>query len=190
MKAVKDYINLLPLDEKKPSPVSGRALALIILFALLWLGLFGWQARQYLSLRTRLDAVSAQKQALQLRADAISKELSAPLPGGMTRNKAVLIQDILSERVLWSRVFKQLSLIVPRGLWFDYLEGNADGRAEIKIKGGAFNYVSIADFMSSMEKSRYFEHPSLSYAQKIVVQGRDVVGFELICGIQKEQGAR
>jgi Tfp pilus assembly protein PilN len=92
--------------------------------------------------------------------------------------------------VLWSEVFKQLSLIVPKGLWFDYLEGIADGTTRIKIKGGAFSYLSIADFMLSMEKSGYFERSQLSYAQKVLVQGQDVVGFEIICGMKKEQVAQ
>jgi Tfp pilus assembly protein PilN len=190
MKPVKDYINLLTQEEKKPTPFAAWGVLLAVLFVVVWLGLFGLQARQYRSLQKRVATLSSQKQMLQLQADALRKELEIPSPSGMTRDKAALIQDILQERVLWSEVFKQLSRIVPTGLWFDYLEGNADGKAEIKIKGGAFNYISIADFMASMEKSGYFYQPQLSYAQKSVVQGQDVVGFEIICGIKKSQGAR
>jgi Tfp pilus assembly protein PilN len=190
MKPVKDYINLLPQEEKKPTPFATWGVLLALLFIVVWLGFFGLQVRQYRLLHKRIATLSSQKQTLQLQADALRKELAVVSPSGMTRDKAALIQDILQERVLWSEVFKQLSRIVPTGLWFDYLEGIADGKAEIKIKGGAFNYISIADFMASMEKSGYFLHPQLSYAQKAVVQGQDVVGFEIICGMKKEQGAR
>jgi Tfp pilus assembly protein PilN len=190
MKPVKDYINLLPTEEKKPLPFATWVVLLALLFMLVWLGLFGLQVRQYRLLRNRITTLSSQKQALQLQSEALRKELAIVSPSGMTRDKAALIQDILQERVLWSVVFKQLSRIVPTGLWFDYLEGIADGKAEIKIKGGAFNYISIADFMASMEKSGYFEHPQLSYAQKSVVQGQDIVGFEIICGMKKARGAR
>jgi Tfp pilus assembly protein PilN len=190
MKPVKDYINLLPQEVKKPSPFASWGVLLALVFILVWLGLFGQKVRQYRLLQNRSTTLSFQRQALQLQADALHKELGIVSPTGMTRDKAALIQDILQERVLWSEVFKQLSLIVPTGLWFDYLEGIADGKAEIKIKGGAFNYISIADFMVSMEKSGYFIHPQLSYAQKTVVQGQDVVGFEIICGMKKAGGAR
>ncbi len=190
MKPVQDYINLLPQEVKKPAPFATWGVLLALLFVVMWLGLFGLQARQYRLLKNRITTLSSQKQTLKQQADALRKELEIVSPSGMTRDKAALIQDILQERVQWSEVFKQLSRIVPTGLWFDYLEGNADGKAEIKIKGGAFNYISIADFMASMEKSRYFDHPQLSYAQKSVVQGQDVVGFEIICGIKKSQGAR
>jgi Tfp pilus assembly protein PilN len=190
MKSAKDYINMLPQEEKKSFSFAAWGILLVLAFILVWLGLIGWQVRQYRLLHNRMTTLSAQRQSLVLQADALRKELAIASPSGMTRDKAALIQDILQERVLWSEVFKQLSRIVPTGLWFDYLEGIADGKAEIKIKGGAFSYLSIADFMASMEKSGYFEHPQLSYAQKSVVQGQDIVGFEIICGIKKSQGAR
>ena len=191
MKPIKDYINLLPQEEKKPAPFATWGVLLALLFVLVWLGMFGQQMRQYRSLQRRLSTLNAQRQVLRHEEDALRKELEVVSPSGMTRDKAALIQDILQERVLWSEVFKQLSHIVPTGLWFDCLEGIADGKAEIRIKGGAFNYISIADLMASMEKSGYFEHPLLSYAQKTVVQGQDVVGFEIICGMKKTaQGAR
>ena len=190
MKPLKDYINLLPQEEKKPSLYASRGFLLVLVFILVWLGLLGQQAWKYWSLQDRLATLGAQKQDLQQQADFLRKELAVVSPSGMTKDKAALIQDILKERVLWSAVFKHLSVIVPKGLWFDYLEGIAEGKAEIKIKGGAFNYFSISDLMVSMENSGYFKNPQLSYAQKVVIQGQDVVGFEIICGINKEQGAR
>ncbi|MCK9419929.1 MAG: PilN domain-containing protein [Nitrospirae bacterium] len=190
MKSIKDYINLLPQEEKKPFSLETWGIILSLVFIVVWLGLFGRQVWQYRLLQNRITTLNAQKQTLQVQADALRKELTIASPSGMTRDKAALIQDILQERVLWSEVFKQLSRIVPSGLWFDYLEGISDGKVEIKIKGGAFSYISIADFMASMEKSGYFEHPQLSYAQKAVVQGQDMVGFEIICGMKKSQGAQ
>jgi Tfp pilus assembly protein PilN len=190
MKPLKDYINLLPQEEKKPSLFARRDFQLVLVFVVVWLGLFGQQVWKYWSLHDRLTPLDAQKQVLQQQADFLRKELAVVSPTGMTKDKASLIQDILKERVTWSAVFKHLSVIVPKGLWFDYLEGIADGKAEIKIKGGAFNYFSISDLMLTMERSGYFENPQLSYAQKVIVQGQDVVGFEIICGINKEQGER
>jgi len=50
MRPVKDYINLLPEGVKKPSPFATRGFLLTLLIILAWLGLFGWQVRQYRSL--------------------------------------------------------------------------------------------------------------------------------------------
>ena len=99
--------------------------------------------------------------------------------------KAALVNRLLGDRVLWSEVFKQFSLLVPKGLWFDSLEGSSAGKAEIRLRGGSFNYVSVAEFMLAMEKSGYFEKPQLMFAQKSMVQGQEVVGFEIVSGIRK-----
>ena len=41
-----------------------------------------------------------------------------------------------------------------------------------------------------MEKSGYFNNPQLSYARNSVVQGQEIVGFEITSGILKKQEAR
>src|SRR5574337_1069310 len=189
MKPVKDYINLLPQKEKGPSLITSKGQIAAALFLLAWLGLFGWQAKQQWDLKNRLAILAAQKKALQQQADMARKELGITAAGADPTNNA-LVQSLLEERVLWSEVFRQFSQIVPKGLWFDSLEGNTAGKAEIKIKGNAFNYLSIAEFMLAMEKSGYFNNPQLFYAQKSAVQGQEVVGFEIVSGIKKQEGAR
>ena len=191
MGPAKDYINLLPPREKGASLTTNRGFLVALLFTIVWLGMFGLQARQQWELKRRLAPLVAQRQALQQQADAMRKELGITSPGATSPERAALIQSLLEERVLWSEVFKQFSQIVPKGLWFDSLEGNTAGtKAEIRIKGGAYSYSSIAEFMFSMEKSGYFYNPQLSYAQKSTVQGQEVVGFEIRSGIQKKQEAR
>jgi Tfp pilus assembly protein PilN len=189
MPSVKDYINLLPREEKRPSLVMSRGGLLAILFTLVWLGLFGWQMKRQWEADSRLATLLGQRQALQQQANAMIKELGITTAGS-SQERAALVQSLLDDRVLWSEVFKQFSQIVPKGLWFDGLEGTTTGKVEIKIRGGAFTYLSVAEFMGAMDKSGYFTNPHLSYAQKAVVQGQEVVGFEIISGIKKKQGAQ
>ena len=186
MKIAKDYINLLPREEKKPRGGLGAGLAVFLLFILAWLGVYGWQAYLALELRKQEASLAAKRDALLRESEALTLEAVGAQAAGTDQQQAALINSLLQERVLWSEVFKQFSFIVPKGLWFDNLEGNTDGRAEIKIKGGAFNYLSVAEFMLSMEKSAFFEKPQLVYAQKAVVQGQDVIGFEILCIIKRE----
>lgn len=190
MKKTKDYINLLPPEGKKPGCAVSKGALVLALFVLGWLAVLGWQMKQMLDLRSRLNTLSIKKQALQQQLAAIHQELGLTLPAGTSPEKAAVIQTILSERVLWSEVFRQFAMMVPKGLWFDSLEGSAVGKAEIKVRGGAFNYLTVAEFMLAMEKSPYFEKPQLMFAQKAVVQGKDVVAFEIVCGIKKAQGGR
>jgi Tfp pilus assembly protein PilN len=190
MSSVKDYINLLPREEKKPSVVMSRGGLVAILFTLVWLGLFGWQVKRHGEADRRLATLLGQRQALQQQANVVLKELGITASAGTSPERAALIQSLLDDRVLWSQVFKQFSQIVPKGLWFDGLEGATTGKVEIRIKGGAFTYLAVAEFMSAMDKSGYFTNPQLSYAQKVMAQGQEIVGFEIISGIKKNQGAR
>jgi Tfp pilus assembly protein PilN len=191
MRPAKDYINLLPRQEKGRALTTGRGSLIAILFIVVWLGLLGWQAKQQWDLKRRLGPLERQRQALQQQADAMRKELGISSPTATSPERAALIQSLLEERVLWSEVFKQFSILVPKGLWFDSLEGNtASKKAELKVRGGAYSYRTIAEFMLSMEKSGYFNNPQLSYAQKTTVQGQEVVNFEVTSGILKQQEAR
>jgi Tfp pilus assembly protein PilN len=167
----------------------GRGGLLAILFTLVWLGLFGWQVNRQWEADRRLSTLLGQRLALRQQANVVLKELGIAA-GGSSPERVALVQSLLDDRVLWSEVFKQFSQIVPRGLWFDGLEGNTAGKVEIRIRGGAFTYLAVADFMSAMDKSGYFANPQLSYAQKSVIQGQEVVGFEIISGIRKKQGAQ
>lgn len=190
MKAGKDDINLLPREEKDPgSGTPWLMIALPVIFILGWAGAFGWQTSEVLGLKKQENALSVRKETLLRDTETLAREIGAAATDN-DQQKAALINSLLQERVLWSEVFKQFSLIVPKGLWFDNVEGGTTGKAEIRIKGGAFNYLSVAEMMLAMEKSAYFEKPQLIYAQKAMVQGQDVIGFEILCLLKRREGAR
>jgi Tfp pilus assembly protein PilN len=189
-KLKKEYINLLPREAKRAVPAVGAWQIITVLFVLIWLVFFGLQLRQRSDLQARLESLTAKKQVLDQQVAAVRAELGLTGAPGSNPQNAVLIQSLLKERVLWSEVFKQFSRIVPRGLWFDNLEGSTVGRAEIRIRGGSFNYLTIADFMHAMEQSSYFDKPQLLFAQKSVVQGNEIIGFEIICGVTKPREGR
>lgn len=189
-KARKEYINLLPRDEKKRSFALSARFFPVWLFALAWLLLFASQIYKAWELQRRTSSVEADRLAREQELEALQKTLGITPAAPMNSEKAALIDSLLSERVLWSEVFRQFSRIVPKGLWFDNLEGNAGERREIRIRGGAFTYLSVAEFMLAMEKTDYLENPQLSYARKTVVQGQDVVAFEIVCGIKKNGRGR
>ena len=190
LKAGKNDINLLPREEKDPGGgAPWLMIVLPVLFILGWAGAFGWQTSEAITLKKQEGSLAARKQTLLKELETLSREIGVAATDG-DEQKAALINSLLQERVLWSEVFKQFSLIVPKGLWFDNVEGGTTGKAEIRIKGGAFNYLSVAEMMLAMEKSAYFEKPQLIYAQKAVVQGQDVIGFEILCLLKRREAAR
>ena len=181
MRNAKDFINLLPVREKGPFPRVRTALLLAMPFVLLWVAAFGLQVKRAWDLRSEQASLVMKQEELARELAGLQKELGPAAALGFTRQKDLLIRDLLNERVLWSEVFKQFSRIVPRGIWFDSLEGSSPGRTEVKIKGGAFNYQILAQFMHALDKSAFFMNPQLRYAQKTVVRGRDSVRFEILC---------
>jgi Tfp pilus assembly protein PilN len=189
MKTAKEYINLLPRKEKQSvQPISAWTVC-AVLFLLVWIGLFGWKATQLRRLQAGLNLRSLQQQHLELELATLRKELGLTSAPGDNLNKTALVQSLLKERVLWSQVFQEFSHIIPRGVWFDSLEGSAAGNAEVRIRGGSLDYRLVSDFMLGMERSGYFEKPELLFAQKATVQGHDVIEFEIHCGVKKSQGA-
>jgi len=189
MKVIKDYINLLPGGVKKPSSEitwsMSRGAVIALALVLAWGVVISLEVWQGARLKKQLAPLLAKRQALQRELEVVQKEQGLTVTSGMGQEKAALVNRLLGDRVLWSEVFKQFSLLVPKGLWFDSLEGTSVGKAEIRLRGGSLNYVSVAEFMLAMEKSGYFEKPQLMFAQKSMVQGQEVVGFEIVSGIRK-----
>jgi len=185
MTTVKEYINLLPVIETKPARFMNAWSIGSLLFMLIWLLLLGLKAMQWRDLQTRRNSLEPQKKMLEQQLTSIREELGLTAVPGKDPETTTLIQNLLKERVLWSEVFHQFSQIIPHGVWFDSLEGSAGDTAEIRIRGGAFNYRLISDFMLGMEQSGYFVKPELLAAQKAAVQGHDVVGFDIRCGLKR-----
>ena len=185
MKTTKDYINLMPKSGPKPRRLPGPTVAAAALLALGWATAFGWQWQEQRGLRERLAFLTSTKQERLRQLDGLYRELGLAGPEGTSAERTALIVSLMNERVEWSEVFKQFSLIAPAGLWFDSVEGTAAQRAEIKIRGGAVNYVTVSEFMRSMQNTGYFLSPQLIYAQKIEIQKREAIGFEILATIRK-----
>jgi Tfp pilus assembly protein PilN len=190
MKKTKDYINLLPPKRKKPGRAVNPWWIAVPLFVLVWTALFGLKYAELRGARAELAAAAARKSGLEQQLALIRAELGLTAAPGSPADNAALIRRLLKERVLWSDVFQQFSRIIPQGVWFDSLEGSSSGAPEIRIRGGAFHYGSIADFMLAMEQSGYFDKPQLLSAQNSVVQGREVIGFSILCGVTKPREAQ
>jgi Tfp pilus assembly protein PilN len=189
VKSANDYINLLPHEEKPFGRINAWSLT-AALFAVAWLTVFGVKFAQRRELKADLVALDGRKQEVKRQLTGLQKELGLELQSGMSPGKASLIRSLLGERVPWSQVFRQFSRTVPRGMWFDSLEGRAGENPEVRIRGAALAYGVLDEFMRALGASQYFEQPELSFAQKTVVQGREAVSFELVCRIRKAGEAR
>ncbi len=190
MKPYDDYINLLPRMPKRGLDRGTLWLAAGALFFVAWSAFFGTALLTRGALHSQLAALTVQREGLKRQADAIRAEIGLSIAPGASLEKVALIQTLLSQRVQWSQVFYQFSRIVPAGLWFDSLEGTADGTPQIRIRGGAYDYTTITSFLMAMAQSGYFDKPQLLGAQQAVMNGREVVDFDIVCGVGVSQEAR
>jgi Tfp pilus assembly protein PilN len=91
-----------------------------------------------------------------------------------------------SRRIHWSAFLRELSLIIPEGIWMYRWEGTASegNDAEVKMSGGAPNYDRLALFLSALEHDRQVSEANLIGANRTDAG----VQFEIQVKIKTEPG--
>jgi Tfp pilus assembly protein PilN len=102
------------------------------------------------------------------------------------------MRDLLKNRIPWSDVVREVSFIVPDGVWLTHMESldakpvgllsTAAGKA-VRFVGLAHSQADVNRFISSLERSPRYGAVSLVYAQKGAGEGVQGVSFELTAGL-------
>jgi Tfp pilus assembly protein PilN len=112
------------------------------------------------------------------------------------QNTRRLQEQARAEQINWLEAFRELTLVVPNGMWLSDLgregtqpqatgSGPDVGDIPIRIRGLAVSQGVVADLLLNLETSSYFRDPLVMYTQR--EQGRGVarVGFEIQCGLRR-----
>jgi Tfp pilus assembly protein PilN len=130
----------------------------------------------------KVHGVKQQVQALSQTRDQLSQEwLEAATRQLATVDKDRIqkvqaIQARLKERRPWAGPLREISLLVPPGIYLSHVESmvpvpstspatETTGLRGFKILGEATSYARITDFMNRMEHSDFFGAPFLGLAQ-------------------------
>jgi len=106
--------------------------------------------------KSKLQFVSAKLTELQLQKESFDKKIA-------------LINLLKSQRDLAVRIMEELSRVLPEWVW---LNDVTFGTKNVQIRGNALSNNLIADYISSLENSPYFEGVNLiSSTQR--TQGND-----------------
>jgi Tfp pilus assembly protein PilN len=207
---MKQHINLFVADlfsEPGVIPPRVQAQYLSIPFLiLLFLGLYGWKATQASALNNEISALLASKAQLSQEIDAISKQIAdvmkqerRALEAHLARTKR--LQELEAKRVLWSQVFREISVLVPEGVVLSAVSnepgeappapasgtpapGHASDRQTahrtLHVKGVAVSHEAVTGFLSALERSDVFIHPHLSHAQRSGSAEKLGVAFEIV----------
>jgi Tfp pilus assembly protein PilN len=165
----------MPEFKTKKRPRVGNLIFLLLIIALA--GLYFYQKKamdeeqQLLSQaqeeKSKLQYVSAKLMELQKQKESYDKKIA-------------LINLLKSQRDLAVRIMDELSRVLPEWVW---LNDVTFGTNSVQIRGNALSNNLIADYISSLENSRYFEGVNLiSSTQR--TQGNDqYLEFSLTAGV-------
>lgn len=184
---MKEHINLI-IDERSSlraeRQIAPESMILpgLVLLLLLALGFsFTWQAK-------RIARTEAQVKGLQLQRDGLRANIEQWARAGDHRRgegAPVAAGDLLGPRSDWAAVMREVSWIVPEGIYLTGLdsrgvaaEGKTASEKTVHFTGNAVSHRAIAKFLSALEQSGRFEHVALVFADKTDSSG-GLVGFEI-----------
>jgi Tfp pilus assembly protein PilN len=213
-------INLLPPEIYERQRVRRRTAAVIVVGLIVLAALGAFYFLQMLRLNEVEDDIAAQEaENAQLQAqigelqeiDALQQEIEA------TRT---VLNALLADRVLWSGVLRDVSLVIPGQAWLSGLNGQvgAPGTAgttpttttgtttttttpgqaaqpgalvgQISFDGFAFTHRDVALWLSRLEDVRGFVNPWLSNSTKTDIGTQEAVQFNSSVDLSEQALAR
>ncbi len=149
------------------------------------------------------DIETQQAANAQLEAQIAELQDIAALEDEIERTRAVL-SGLLADRVLWSGVLRDVSLVIPGEVWLNGLSAQlglttADETGapvtggvvgQISFNGFAFDHRDVALWLSRLEDVRGFINPWLSTSAKTVIGEQDAVGFTSSVDLSEQAVAR
>ena len=212
-------INLLPPEIYERQRVRRRTAAVIVVGLIVLAAVGAFYFLQILRLNEVEDDITAQEaENAQLQAqiaelqeiDALQREIEA------TRT---VLNALLADRVLWSGVLRDVSLVIPGQAWLSGLSGQvgAPGTAgttttttgtaattttpgqaaqpgalvgQISFDGFAFTHRDVALWLSRLEDVRGFLNPWLSNSTKTDIGTQEAVQFNSSVDLSEQALAR
>lgn len=113
-----------------------------------------------------------------------------------TQNARRVQEQAQAEQINWREAFRELTLVVPNGMWLSEMGGQGagaqpegapsqEGDIPIRIRGVAVSQGVVADLLVNLETSAHFRDPMVMYTQRQEGQGIGRVGFEIQCGLRR-----
>jgi len=172
-------INLLPTTEQvvtrgpsqapslpalAPAFIVAAAVSLILVISTL-------QTFRLRHLHSELKARQAEAQKLApfiKRIDQLTKERE------LTLKRLAVIEDLDRDRLTRVRVVDELARRMPEYMW---LTGFSEKTGAVNITGITFSNLTVAELITSLERSVLFEQVDLTVAERGDIDGRSVVNF-------------
>ena len=182
--------DLLLATEPPPSlwtalSVAGAALAIPLL-------VWGVHVRA----ATRLDPQVTELRAVRDRLTNEGTQARQSVAELEAQNARRVQEQAQAEQINWLEAFRELTLVVPHGMWLSDLGGETgvpqpagfipdEGDIPIRIRGLAVSQGVVADLLVNLETSTHFRDPMVMYTQREQGRGIARVGFEIQCALRR-----
>ncbi len=107
-------------------------------------------------------------QVLKVQNDDLNREIQVLTEQNkkMDENAETLntLQKVLSRKNYWSEIFKELSILIPRGIWLTNFTNSGSDR--IILKGESSTPEGVAKFLRSLEGSEHFAGARMISSEK------------------------
>jgi len=111
-----------------------------------------------------------------------------------TQNARRLAEQARAEQINWSEAFRELSLVVPPGMWLSELgrpdavaqtQNSDTGDISMRVRGLATSQRVVAELVLNLESSEHFGDPMVIYTQRSTGLGVARVEFEIQCALRR-----
>jgi Tfp pilus assembly protein PilN len=203
-------INLLPPEIRERQRARRRTAAVVLVGIIVLAALGAFYVLQVMRLADVQEDLEAQQQRNdELRQEIAQLQRFAELQQEL-QDTRVLLNTLLADRILWSGVLRDVSLVIPGEMWLSGLTGSATGAegettttttavptvpggglvGQITFNGFAFDHRDVALWLSRLEDVRGFVNPWLSNSQKTLIGLTEVVQFTNSVDLSEQALAR
>jgi Tfp pilus assembly protein PilN len=202
-------INLLPPEIRERQRYRRRTAAVILIGIIVLAALGAFYVLQVMRLAdVREDLEAQQQRNAQLQQQIAELQRFAELQQEL-QDTRTLLSTLLADRVLWSGVLRDVSLVIPGEMWLSGLTGSltaaptAEGTTtttptvpggglvgQLTFNGFAFDHRDVALWLSRLEDVRGFVNPWLSNSQKTLIGLTEVVQFTNSVDLSEQALAR
>lgn len=200
-------INLLPPEVGERQRLRRRTFLTIAIGVVLLALVGGFYFLQVVRLSGVEEDIQAQEATnAGLRAQIAELQDIAALEQEIEATRS-LLATLLQDRILWSGVLRDISLVIPGEVWLDGLNAQSGGGAtaegaeaapitteglvgQISFSGFAFDHRDVALWLSRLEDVRGFINPWLSSSTKTDVGTAEVVQFSSSVDLSDQALAR
>lgn len=160
----KKRINFLPQDlrPKREFPVEIVPLSLYAILVM-YVGISMLNNRLDTN-RTheKLDQLVSENNSLSLQIQVLTEQSKK-----LDQNNEVLgtLQKVLNRKNYWSEIFKELSILIPKGIWLTSF-ANSTTNDQLVLKGESGSQDLIAGFLKTLETSHHFSGARMIFSEK------------------------